>query len=196
MGLLIEALRKRALPEDVIALVDELAEAHGAARTLLRAMLDLARLDTGVVTLDEAVLKADDIFADLKAVFRPIALDKGILLSFVPCSAAIRTDPVWLGRILGNLIVNALNHSGTDRIVVGCRRRDAHLRFEVVDRGQGMKQPFLDAALGGAGEGGGFGLAIVAAAAALLDHPLEGVTQPGQGTRIAVSVPLAGEIDA
>ena len=41
MGLLIEALRKRELPEDVTAIGDQLAAAHAATRTLLMAMLDL-----------------------------------------------------------------------------------------------------------------------------------------------------------
>jgi signal transduction histidine kinase len=195
MGLLIEALRKRALPEDVIAIVDQLAKAHGATRAQVMAMLDLSRLDAGVVRSDPSALRADDILADLKATFRPIATNKGVLLSFVPCSAVVRSDPAWIGRILGNLIANAVNHSGTDRIVVGCRRRGRFMRFEVLDQGTGMDPVFLEAALGGAGEAAGLGLAIVAAASALLGHPLEGITEPGKGTRIAVSVPLAEGAD-
>ena len=191
MGLLIEALRKRALPEDVIAIVDQLAKAHGATRTMVMAMLDLSRFDAGAVRSDPSALRANDILADLKATFRPIATDQGVLLRFVPCSAAVRSDPAWIGRILGNLIANSLNHSGADRIVVGCRRRDKFLTFEILDQGKGMDPAFLEAALGGAGEGAGLGLAIVAAASTLLGHPIEGVTEPGKGTRIAVSVPLA-----
>ena len=191
MGLLIEALRKRELSGDDAAIVDRLAEAHGATRALLVAMLDLSGLESGTVRVDPSVMRADDIMDDLKATFRPMAADKGVLLSFVPSSAAVRSDRMWIVRILGNLIANALAHSGTDRIVVGCRRRGGLVRFEVLDRGKGMDQARLDAALSGAGEGGGMGLAIVAAAAALLGHPLEGDTKSGGGTRIAVSVPLA-----
>ena len=191
MGLLIEALGKRELSDDVAAIVDRLAEAHGATRALLMAMLDLSRLESGFVRRDLSVMRADDIMADLKATFRPIAADKGVLLSFVPSSAAVRSDRTWIVRILGNVIANALAHSGTDRIVVGCRRRGELIRFEVRDRGRGMDRARLDAALAGAGEGAGMGLAIAAAAAALLDHPIEGNSGPGEGTRIAVSVPLA-----
>lgn len=195
MGLLIEALRKRELPDDVAAIIDRLIEAHGATRALLTAMLDLSRLESGIVRLDQSVMRADDIMTDLKATFRPIAIDKGVVLSFVPCSLAVTTDRIWIVRILGNLIANALAHSGTDRIVVGCRRRGERIRFEVLDRGHGMDQASLDSGLGGAGEGAGMGLAIVAAASAALDHPLEGDTGPEEGTRIAVSVPLADTIE-
>jgi len=195
MGLLIEVLRKRGLSDDDAAIVDRLAEAHGATRALLMAMLDLSRLESGMVRPDPSVMRADDVMADLKATFRPMAADKGVLLSFVPSSAAVRSDRTWIVRILGNLIANALAHSGTDRIVVGCRRRGELMRFEVWDRGKGMDQARLDAALSGADEGAGMGLAIVAAAAALLGHPLEGDTKPDGRTRIAVSVPFAEVTD-
>ncbi len=191
MGLLIEALAKHDLPAGAAAIAERLAEAHGATRALLMAMLDLSRLETGHVRPDLSVMPADDIMADLKATFRPIAADKGVLLGFVACSAVVRTDPTWIVRILGNVIANALAHSGTERIVVGCRRRGEILRFEVWDGGAGMDRARLDAALSGAGEGPGMGLAIAASAAALLDHPLEGETTPGEGTRLSLSVPLA-----
>jgi signal transduction histidine kinase len=191
MGLLIEALRKHDLPDDTAAIVDRLVEAHGATRALLMAMLDLSRLEAGHIRPDFSVMRADEILADLKATFRPIAADKGILLGFVPCSAEVRTDRTWIVRILGNLIANALAHSGSDRIVVGCRRRGASLRFEVWDAGEGIDPVQLDAALAGTGEGPGMGLAIAVAAAALLDHALEARTVAGRGSMFAVSVPLA-----
>ncbi len=191
MGLLIEALGKRDLSDDVAAIVDRLAEAHGATRALLMAMLDLSRLESGHVRPDLSALPCDEILADLRATFRPIAADKAIVASFVPCSAVVRTDATWIVRILGNFIANALTHSGTDRIVVGCRRRGEIVRFEVWDRGGGIDRARLDAGLAGAGEGAGMGLAIAAAACALLGHPLEGDSAPGAGTRIALSVPVA-----
>ncbi len=189
-GLLIEALAKHDLAADSAAIVDRLAEAHGATRTLVMAMVDLSRLETGHVRADPEVMPADDIIADLKATFRPIAADKGIVLSFVPCAASVRTDRTWIVRILGNLIANALAHSGTGRIVVGCRRRGEHLRLEVWDAGAGIDPARLDAALGGTGDGPGMGLAIAHAAAALLDHRFDGCSAAGRGTMFAVSVPL------
>ncbi len=190
-GLLIQALAKHDLPDDSAAIVDRLAEAHGATRTLVMAMVDLSRLETGHVRADPEVMRADDIIADLKATFRPIAADKGVVLGFVPCAAEVRTDRTWIVRILGNLIANALAHSGAGRIVVGCRRRGENLRFEVWDAGAGFDPARLDAALAGRAEGPGMGLAIAHAAAALLHHRLDGCSVAGRGTMFAVSVPLA-----
>jgi signal transduction histidine kinase len=107
--------------------------------------------------------------------------------------AEVRTDRTWIVRILGNLIANALAHSGSDRVVVGCRRRGANLRFEVWDAGEGIDPAQLDAALAGTGEGPGMGLAIAVAAAALLDHALEARSAEGRGSMFAVSVPLAAQ---
>ncbi len=191
MGLLIEALGKRDLADDAAAIVDRLAEAYGATRALLMAMLELSRIETGHVRPDLAVMRADDILADLTATFRPIAADQGVVPSFVACSAEVRTDRIWIVRILGNFIANALAHSGTRRIVVGCRRRGEMLRFEVWDGGAGIDPVRLDAVLAGTGEGPGMGLAIAVAAAALLDHRLDACSEAGHGTMFAVSVPLA-----
>ncbi len=192
MGLLIEALRKQDLSDDAASMVDRLAEAHRATRTLLAAMLDLSKLDSETVRLDVSAVPIDEIMADLKATFRPIAADKGVLLRFVPCSVVVKTDRIWVVRILGNLIANALDHSASDRIVVGCRRRGAEIRVEIRDRGKGMDPAHLGATLSGGGEGEGLGLAIAAAAAALLGHPLDAETAPDAGTAFAVTLPLAG----
>jgi hypothetical protein len=193
MGLLIEALARHDLPAEAAAIVERLGEAHDATRALLMAMLDLSRLETGHVRPDFTVMPVDEILADLKATYRPIAADKGVLLRFIPCSAVVRTDGMWIVRILGNLIANALAHSGSDRIVVGCRRRDGDLRIEVRDRGIGMDPAHLEAALSGVGAGAGMGLAIAAAATTLLGHLLEGDTAEGAGTAFAVTLPLADE---
>lgn len=191
MGLLIETLGRQDLSDDAASIVERLAEAHRATRTLLMAMLDLSNIESENIRLDLSVISVDEILADLTATFRPIAADKGILLRFVPCSAAVRTDRTWNVRILGNLIANAIAHSGSDRIVVGCRRRGGAIRIEIRDRGKGMDPAHLGATLSGAGAGAGMGLAIAAAAATLLDHPLEGDTVPGEGTAFAVTMPLA-----
>lgn len=193
MGLLIESLRKQDLPRQTASIVDHLAEAHLAAGNMMSAILDLSRLESGTVRLDRAAVRVDDLFAELRATFRPIAADKGVLLRFVPCSAVVRTDPAWTVRILGNLIANGLAHAGSDRIVVGCRLRGRDVRIDVIDRGRGIDPARLAALLSMADDKAGMGLAIAAAASSALGHRLEGRSAPGRGTAFMLAVPRADE---
>ena len=70
--------------------------------------------------------------------FADEATSHGIDLRAVKTSLRVQADPVDLLRVLTNLVSNAIMHSGSDRILIGVRRRLDGAAIDVVDRGKGI----------------------------------------------------------
>jgi signal transduction histidine kinase len=125
----------------------------------------------------------DRLFARMRDEFEPLAQEKGLELRIASTSAWLRSDPVLLGRIVQNLISNAVRYTPRGSVLVGCRRRGAAVRIDVIDSGPGIPEearkhifrefyqlanPEHDRS-----KGLGLGLAIVERLAQLLDHRVE-----------------------
>ncbi|WP_162789555.1 sensor histidine kinase [Altererythrobacter sp. ZODW24] len=98
--------------------------------------------------------------------FEDEARSKDIRLSYVESSAIVMAEPIALMRILTNLVANAINHSGGNRIVIGARRHGAGLRIVVADNGRGLERGAMDNLFepyeaGNASQGEGLGLSVV-----------------------------------
>lgn len=109
-----------------------------------------------------------------------------------------RTDPQRLRQILINMLTNAVRHSPDDSVVdvVLAVARD-RMSFEVVDRGEGIaveQQAVIFEAFERAGKqverGTGLGLAVSRKLARLLGGDLTVESQPGNGAKFTLLVPL------
>jgi CheY-like chemotaxis protein/anti-sigma regulatory factor (Ser/Thr protein kinase) len=142
-----------------------------------------------------------DLLSRLVAEFAPSAEAKGLALTLVPTSLWVRSDPLLLGRIVLNVIANALRYTVEGRILIGCRRRGENVEVIVADTGIGIDpihlpnifQEFYRAAPRhrGMSIGLGLGLAIVGRLARLLDHRITVESVPGRGTVVRMLVPRA-----
>ena len=70
---------------------------------LLDSLLDVSKLDAGLVVPKETDFGVAAILDRLAGDFQPLAADKGIELRTVPSSAMIRSDPALLSRVVQNL---------------------------------------------------------------------------------------------
>lgn len=182
------------------ALVARLNESTDALRMLLDGLLDVSRLDAGIVEPHPAPFALADLFARLQDEFAPRAEAKGLRLRIVPSTARLCSDAALLERMLGNLLDNALKYTGRGGIVVGCRRRGGSLRIDVIDSGIGLQPDQIDeifeefVQLGNRERdrrcGLGLGLAVVRRLGRLLDLPVTVASAPGRGARFSVEVPL------
>ena len=107
---------------------------------LLNSILDLAKAESGTVSVTMAPMSVQDLCATLQRDFEHVALTKGLGYSIdiapdVP--ADIVTDAQRLGQILKNLLANAFKFT---------ERGDVKLRIEPADAGWGPHATFLDAA--------------------------------------------------
>lgn len=171
-----------------------------ALNLLLDALLDISRLDAGVVQPNDTTFSVGSLLDRIEAEFGPQARHKKLELRVVPSTAMIRGDPALLSRVLSNLTANAVRYTRRGRILIGCRRRAGALRIEVTDTGIGIpadklkdvfqefyqiSNPERDRS-----QGLGLGLAIVDRLSKLMGHPIEVRSQEGKGSTFAIEVPL------
>ena len=166
---------------------------------LLNALLDISKLDAGVVTVARENVDLGELFRSLRDEFAVTARAKGLSWRVVDTSAHADTDPMMLKRILDNLLTNAFRYTNSGGVLLGCRRRGTGVEIQVWDTGLGIPEdqkaavfeefvqlnnPARDKA-----QGLGLGLAIVRRTAELLGHPLELVSAPGRGSMFSVTLP-------
>ncbi len=181
-------------------ILNDMQNALGVMRDMLNKLLDISKLDAGVVTPEIADFHIGNMLRRLASDYRMQAAEAGLPLTVVRSSAVIRSDPGLLSRIVGNFISNAIAHAGRGRILVGCRRLPGAIRIEVWDTGIGIPAERLEdifeayQQLGNPARqrdhGLGLGLAVAERLARLLDHQIGVRSWPGKGTVFSVTVPL------
>ncbi|MGZ8371914.1 MAG: sensor histidine kinase, partial [Rhodoplanes sp.] len=107
---------------------------------ILGALLDISRLDAGAMHPELADFRIEDLFRQIEVEFAPLAREKGLDLTFAPCSRAVRSDRRLLLRVLQNLVSNAIKYTEHGRVLVGCRLRGGTVRIDVHDTGIGIAE--------------------------------------------------------
>ncbi|WP_448206465.1 ATP-binding protein [Azospirillum sp. sgz302134] len=199
--LLMEVLSVRAADDQTRKVLGTMDRALNALKMLLDGLLDVSRLEAGAVEPARKVFPVSELLDRIAANSRPVAARKGLVLHIVPCSAHVNSDPMLLGRILQNLVENALRYTPKGRILVGCRRRGDVLRIEVWDTGIGIPadrqeeifQEFVQVGNPSRDrdQGLGLGLAVVRRLAQMLNHRVTLRSEPEGGSVFRVEVPLA-----
>jgi len=168
---------------------------------LLRTLLDISKLDAGVVKPEISDVALGPLFTSLAADFQPLAERKGIRLKFRSGPGGVRSDRTLLRRILQNIISNAVRYTTSGGVLVAARARGAETWLDVVDTGRGIARDqhelvFEEFHRGrGAvdGDGGaaglGLGLSIVRRMAGALGHPISFRSDVGRGTWFRITVP-------
>lgn len=175
--------------------------ALASVESILGALLDISKLESGKAALSVGPVDLDRLFAPLRDEFTALAAAKGLRLRVRPAGGAlVQTDAAYLRRILQNLMANAVRYTDRGGVLVAVRRRAGGLRIEVWDSGPGIAEAdqqdiFREFhrlhARASASEGMGLGLTIVERACGLLGHPLDLRSMPGRGSCFRVTVPLA-----
>lgn len=203
MGLFATALANRARDPELRPLVTSIHASVEALEHLFGQLLDLSRLESGMLKATTAEIALGPLFERLVADFAPQAMSNGLTLRFVATRQMVHSDPVLLERILRNLIANAVRYTETGGIVIGARRAGATARIDVIDTGVGIDETdrkrvfdeFVQLAAAprrrGGGRGMGLGLAIVRRLCALLGHSLELTSIRARGSRFSIVVPRA-----
>ncbi|MFT3972374.1 MAG: PAS-domain containing protein [Amaricoccus sp.] len=199
--LFLAALDSAASPDEVALTVSRARSAFESVESILGALLDISRLDSGAAGITPATFPLDGLLTRLGDEFRELARQKRLELRVVPSSLVVRSDASYLRRIVQNLIANAVRYTSAGKVLVGVRRAGGAARIEIWDTGPGIPAADREAvfhefhrlANGHTAGGMGLGLAIVERACALLDHPLELISEEGRGTGFRITVPLAGE---
>jgi len=203
--LYVTSLIERQGKRDDRRLVDNIDASLEAVEEIFGALLDMSRLDTGVMRPEYASFRIDELMRQIELEFAPLAGAKGLDLTFVPCSLVVRSDRRLLRRLVQNLVSNAIKYTPAGRVLVGCRRRGENLRIDVYDTGVGIPQSkqrdiFVEFHRLEQGakiaRGLGLGLSIVERVARVLGCGIEVESAAERGSHFAVTVPLSNVASA
>ncbi|NHZ33383.1 ATP-binding response regulator [Massilia rubra] len=171
--------------------------------TQLDALLDISKLDAGVVAVQPGRVELAGLIERICQQYEPIALAKGLRVSCQASQAAVTTDPVLLARVVGNLVDNAIKYTLQGDIALSVSAHGGVAVLAIEDSGVGIADdeqvrvfeefyqvgnPERDR-----GKGLGLGLSIVGRTAELLGVRMEMVSRPGIGTGFYLVLALAPE---
>ena len=203
--LLIEAYRQQVPSAQQHPLMQHITQAGQAINSLFNALMELSRLESGS---EKPVLTEFELTATLRDAWQhvlPEAQHRGLRLrSYVAPSLAhtvVRTDPLLLKRIVGNLLSNAMRYTARGGVLLSLRRAHTNggLWLEVWDTGIGISDddqkrifdPYVQLANRERDrtQGLGLGLAIVKHASEMLALDVTLHSTKGRGTCFRIRVP-------
>ncbi|MBK3732169.1 PAS domain-containing protein [Azospirillum brasilense] len=172
-------------------------------KNLLDSLLDVSRLDAGVITPQIGTLALRPLLEEIEAAYAPIAASKGLEFAVAQPAQdlAVRSDRLLLGRMLRNLVENAIRYTETGYVRVSCQATNGTVRITVQDSGIGISaeqqtkvfeefhqvaNPERDRS-----QGLGLGLAIVQRLSRLLNHPVSVRSEPAHGSVFSIEAPRA-----
>lgn len=168
LGLFFANLADRVRNAETESLIEQIEDSIEAIDSMLNALLDISKLDAGVIRPHVGPVAVADLFKRLATEYQshginpfgvllerrlfkrpetphqPTARETGNALRIRSSRAIVQSDPAMLERILRNLISNALRYTRNGRVLVGARRRGDKLRIEVHDTGIGIPADQLD----------------------------------------------------
>lgn len=204
MALLHKLLGRHKRSTEGARLIKLLDQTLGSMTAMLDSMLDVNRIESGIIRPDLRPVALAPLMQRLADEFEPLCGLKGLKLSLVWSTAWVRTDPQLLEQMLRNLLSNAVKYTAKGGILMGCRRRGSVLEILVLDSGIGVPgwetkaifDPYYqgDKAYAVAGHGLGLGLSIVQRLAELLDHPVSVRSIPGRGSAFMIALPIADAV--
>ena len=201
------SLLLRPMDERTGAIARQIDQAVQSLASQLDALLDISRLDAGVIESAISTVDLHLLLTQLTEEFRPQAEDKKLRLD-LRCERGlmVRTDPMLLQRILRNLLSNAIKYTDRGSVELVGARDGRRCGISVRDTGRGipdaeharifeefyqLQNPERDRS-----KGLGLGLAIVRRLTDLLGVELRLESAPGAGSCFRIELPLARAEDA
>ena len=199
-------LAKEAIPDEARRIANQLRDSVGSLGGLLDCLLDISKLEAGLVSPDLGTVDLGAIMERLHGEFSTLAANAGLRLDTVPARLTLQSDGALLERVLRNLLANAVRYTKQGRILFGVRRRAGSLRIEVWDTGIGIADSQLDRIfqdfyqVGNAArdrrEGLGMGLSIAKRLVQMLGGTIDVTSRLGRGSCFAITLPNALATDS
>lgn len=194
------------LSEDQIKYASVIFNAGNDLLTLINDILDLSKIESGKLEMQNDNVKVADILHDMEMLFAEVAGNKKIKYNIttdpnVPKN--IFTDKVRVGQVLKNLLSNAFKftpENGTIDINVVPGEQGQTISFKIKDTGIGIppdKQKLIfeafqqaDGSTSRRFGGTGLGLSISRELVALLGGEITLTSEPGIGSEFVLTIPL------
>ena len=201
LGLYLGALRSAMLPPETKALVEKMSLSIVAMDRLFSGILDISRLDAGVVQARHDVFDLDVFLRGLVGDFEEESRRKGLRFSLESASVLVESDRVLLERIVRNILANAIRYTREGGVLIRCRRRNDSMALQVWDSGCGIAKRNLGLIFDeyyqisnperDREKGLGLGLAIVRRLSALVNADVTVLSREGRGSCFTVRIGVA-----
>ncbi|MBQ0919824.1 HAMP domain-containing histidine kinase [Hydrogenophaga aromaticivorans] len=185
-------------PEMARDISPRILQSTRAINELFDSLFDLTRIDAGNYKVRLQNVDVLQLFAELATQFEPVAAGKSLKFRTYAKPTTLWADPVVLRRILGNLLSNAFRHTRRGGVLLGLRRREDVLVFEVWDTGVGIAREHQQAIFQeffrvsqhqGTEDSLGLGLTIVSKLTTLMGYQLALSSEAERGSVFRVLLP-------
>ncbi len=181
-------------------ILDNIQQCVTSLSEILSDLLDISKLDAGVITPKLNDFSIDELISKLIAVYSSESSLKKLELRIRPSGLLVHSDHRLLYRIVGNFIANAIHYTETGGLLIACRKHQGKYWLQVWDTGIGVPEDktsiifeeFTQLGNDTGNEGSGLGLAIAAKMAALLGLQIKLCSRSGRGSMFAIELPTLG----
>lgn len=198
VSLLNGTLRRMVREPEIADALRQQDEAIGSMSKLLNALLDISKLEAGVIKPEPRVIPVSRVLAIMEQEFRGVARSKGLELQVAACEAYVHSDPALLEQVLRNLVSNAIKYTRAGLVQVRVVMEPPWVNIEVIDTGIGIPadqikligEEFYQIGVptNSTREGYGLGLSIVRRLIKLLDLELQVRSEVGKGSVFSVRI--------
>ncbi|MDH5426509.1 MAG: hybrid sensor histidine kinase/response regulator [Gammaproteobacteria bacterium] len=191
--------------EQDIRVIDNIIRSVHSLEGLFGSLLDISKLDAGVVTANNFNFRLQEVFDRLKVDCQVYADEKKLTLDIPSTELCLFSDPVLVERVLRNIISNAIRYTDSGHVGVIAELNDDAVILTVIDTGVGIKseeikQIFdefvqLENAERDRAKGLGLGLSIVKRLCKILGCAIQIESSPGKGSEFSFALPCGdGEL--
>jgi signal transduction histidine kinase/purine-cytosine permease-like protein/DNA-binding NarL/FixJ family response regulator len=168
--------------------------------SLIEGTLDIARIESGKLTLDVKPMQFADFVHEVAGMFELQAADKGLAFRFEPkgnLPEVVRADEKRVRQILINLLGNAVKFTSRGQVTFRVRHAREMAHIDIEDTGPGLApaelervfEPFARAASAAqSAPGAGLGLTIAKMLTDLMGGELKVDSRPGEGSTFRIKL--------
>ena len=165
---------------------------------LIRNLLKLARMEAGAIDFRQVPV---DLHPFLEGIFRDLEhrrQERSLEIRAEEGPCLLSADPLWLGEVFSNLLVNAIQHTPPDgHILVTLSRSPLFLRVTVEDDGEGIPpedlprifEKFFRGSRPAGEDSAGIGLSLCRSIIRSLNGEIRVSGRPGGGTVFTLTFP-------
>jgi two-component system OmpR family sensor kinase len=196
------ALSRPRSEEEYCATLDTCRRASQRMRSLIDALLLLARFDSGTPSLKQDCINLDPLLRDCAELVEPMAAERKVLIDCKSTSCHVQGDRDRLSQVVTNLLTNAIRYNVEGgRVHVATRTEGNEVILQVIDTGVGIAEDQLphifdrfyqvDKVRSRADGSCGLGLSICKTIVEAHGGTIVARSQSGVGTTIEVRLPKA-----
>lgn len=198
-----DALGRTQLDEEQKTICNFLSMSVHSLGDLLYSLLDISKLEAGLVVPQLESVSIEELFKAVDAEFSPMAQQKSLRFKlFYPIKDMVLvTDPRLLLSVLRNLIDNAIKYTEAGGVLVGARHQGGGVVIQVWDTGIGIEELYgeqifdecfqIGNSVKDRTKGLGIGLSIARRTVALLGGEVGYRSRPGCGSVFDIRLPEA-----